>query len=241
MVASMRKMILGLAALAATALPANAADRRFPITDFDRIVVEGPYVVRVVTGRTTSAMAEGTTAALDRLSLDVNGQTLRIRRTSGAVGWTTRSSAQEGTPVIEVTTRNLRSVRLIGPANVEIDRVQGLRVDLVVQGSGRLRVQEAAADNLSIGLAGSGIIELDGEVESLTADIQGTGNVAASGLTAENASVTAVTNGTVALNVTRAANVTALGLGQVTITGPAACNIRGANASLVSCGSGAAR
>ncbi len=241
MVASMRTLILGLAALAATAVPANAADRRFPITDFDRIVVEGPYVVRVVTGRTTSAMAEGTTAALDRLSLDVNGQTLRIRRTSGAVGWTARSGAQEGTPVIEVTTRNLRSVRLIGPANVEIDRVQGLRVDLVVQGSGRLRVEEAAADNLSIGLAGSGIIELDGEVESLTADIQGTGNVAASGLTAENASVTAVTNGTVALNVTRAANVTALGLGQVTITGPAACNIRGANASLVSCGSGAPR
>ena len=36
-------------------LPAAAAERRFAVTDFDRVVVEGPYQVRLATGRTTSA------------------------------------------------------------------------------------------------------------------------------------------------------------------------------------------
>jgi hypothetical protein len=34
----------------ALALPAAAAERRYPITDFDRIVVEGPFIVRLTTG-----------------------------------------------------------------------------------------------------------------------------------------------------------------------------------------------
>ena len=49
----MIRILLALLALAALAAPAAAADRRYSVTDFDRVIVEGPYVVRLVVGRTS--------------------------------------------------------------------------------------------------------------------------------------------------------------------------------------------
>jgi len=73
-------MRLLLAALIfATSVPAVAAERRYSITDFNRVEVDGPYQVTLTTGGSSSARATGSSAALDRLSIEVMGQTLRIR------------------------------------------------------------------------------------------------------------------------------------------------------------------
>ena len=233
MVWTMTRILLAFAALAAAAAPAPAAERRYSVTDFERVVVEGPYVVRLSAGRASTATASGSQAALDRVSIDVSGQTLRIRRNRNQWGGT--PGAQEGPLEIALTTRTLRSARVIGPGRLELDRIEGLRVDLVVEGSGTLRVAEVEADNLSLGLAGSGRIELAGAVESLTADVQGTGDVAAAALEAQSARITTTTTGTVALAVRGQVEVNALGLGEVRIIGTPACTLRGPNASLVSC------
>jgi hypothetical protein len=227
--------LLGLFALAA---PAVAADRRYPVTDFDRIVVEGPYVVRVVIGRTTNASANGSQDALDRLSIDVSGTTLRIRRNTQ---WAGTPSAQPGVLTIALTTRNLRSVRLVGPASFEVDGVRGQRVDLTVEGSGRLRAGNIAADTLQLGLRGAGRLELAGRAGILRADIQGTGELIAPGLTADNATLMTTTMGNVSLAARTSASVTANGLGEVVITGRPACTVRGQGAGQVRCGVPAAR
>jgi len=234
MVSAMTRWLATIAVLAAAA-PAAAAERRFPVTDFDRVVVEGPYIVRLVTGPASSATASGGQAALDRLSLDVNGQTLRIRRSRSS--WGGNPGAQEGPLTIELATRTLRSARLIGPGRLEVDRARGLRVDLIVEGSGFLRAGSVEADNLSLGLAGSGRLEVGGRAETMTADVQGTGDLDASTLAAEDVSITTTTTGTVAARAADSANVNALGLGEVTILGRPACTVRGPNAELVRCGS----
>ncbi len=235
MVPVMVRTILAAAAMLAAAAPAAAAERRYSVSDFDRIVVEGPYIVRLTAGRSSSAVARGTQAALDRASIDVSGGTLRIRRNRAF--WGGNPGAQEGPLEIELTTRAIRSARLIGPARVEVDRVEGLRVDLIVEGSGTLRATNVEADNLSLGLAGAGRIEVAGTAETMTADIQGTGDVDGSALRVENAAITTTTTGTVTAAVADEATVTALGLGEVVILGRPACNIRGPNAPLVRCGS----
>src|SRR5688500_12397296 len=235
MVPAMIRSLTAVALLLAAAAPAAAAaERRYSVTDFDRIVVEGPYIVRLAVGRSTSAVASGSQGALDRMTIDVTGQTLRIRRNRSAWGGT--SGAQQGPVTVELVTRNLRSARLIGPASLEIDRVEGLRVDLIVEGSGRLRAANVEADNLSLGLAGSGRLEIAGTAEVLNADIQGTGDVDASALRAGTATVTVGTTGEVALQVERTATVNAYGVGTVTVAGAAACTVRGPSADLVRCG-----
>lgn len=234
----MKRFLLTIAAMAAAATPAAAEQRRFAVTDFDRVVVEGPYVVRLVTGRPSAATASGHRGALDRLALDVTGQTLRIRRNRNQwVG----SSGVQGPVMIELATRTLRSARLIGPSELTIDRVAGLRVDLSVEGSGRMNVAGISADNLVFGLFGSGRLELAGRSGTVRADIQGSGDVVAAELRAETLTVTSATSGNVALAAVRSATVNALGLGTITVAGRPACTVRGPGAELVRCGATTAR
>jgi Putative auto-transporter adhesin, head GIN domain len=235
----MTRTLLALFALGAAATPAAAADRRYSVTDFDRVTIEGPYVVRLTTGRASTARATGSQAALDRVAIDVQGQTLRIRR--GRSPWSAEPGAQEAPLTIELTTRTLRAVRLAGPGNVEVDGIEGLRVDLAVVGSGRLRAVNIAADTLALGLLGSGRLELAGTAETLSAELHGTGEVEGSELRAENATIVADTMGNVTLTASETANVNALGLGRVTILGRPDCTVRGDGAGQVRCGVAADR
>lgn len=233
----MIRIMLALLGIAALAAPAAAADRRYAVGDFDRMIVEGPYAVRLVLGAPSSAIASGTTDALDRVTIDVQGQTLRIRRNRQA--WGGRPGADAGPVTIRLATRNLRSARLIGPALLEVDGVRGLNVELSVEGSGRIRAANVAADNLSLALLGSGGLDVAGTAKALRGDFQGTGNVEAARLIAQNATIRTTSVGTIALTVNGPASVTANGLGDVAILGRAACTVTGLGAAQVRCGAGA--
>jgi len=229
----MIRILPAFCALAGLAAPAGAADRNYSVTDFDRVVVEGPYAVQLTIGGPSRAVASGTQDALDRITVDVQGQTLRIRRNRSAWGGT--PGADVGPVTIRLATRALRSARLIGPAILEVDGVRGLAVLFSVEGSGRIRATNIAADTLSLGLLGSGGLDLSGTAKALTADFQGTGTVEASRLIAQNARVTTTTVGTVALTVNGPAAVTANGLGDVAIFGRPACTVTGLGAAQVRC------
>ena len=93
----------------------------------------------------------------------------------------------------------------------------------MVEGSGTLRATRVAADALSLGLLGAGSLEVAGTAKTLRGQFQGTGSVAAASLAADTATVTTNTVGSVALRVSGRAEVTAYGLGIVTIAGSPAC------------------
>jgi hypothetical protein len=230
----MTRLIPALLALTAFATPASAADRPYPVADFDRLVVEGPYRVHLVVGRATTARANGTRDGLDRVSIETNGQTLRIRPQRNA--WGADAGDDPGPVTIELTTRTLRSARLLGPAILDGEGASGLNVEFMVQGSGTLRATRVAADALSLGLLGAGSLELAGTAKTLRGQFQGTGNVAGAGLAADAATITANTAGDVALQVNGRAEIAAYGLGTVIISGNPACVLTGPGASQVSCG-----
>ncbi|HEY0114462.1 MAG TPA: head GIN domain-containing protein [Allosphingosinicella sp.] len=230
----MHRILLTLAALVGLAAPAGASDRRYAVSDFERVVVEGPYSVRLVIGRTTSVVASGSQQALEGVTIDVQGTTLRIRRNRNAWGGYPGRPPEPVT--VMLTTRNLRSARMIGTGSLDVQGARGLRVDLSVEGSGRLRASALDADNLSLGVRGSGTLALQGTAETLTADIQGSGSLDGAGLSAETATIFAATTGDISLSARRAATVTANGVGGIVIAGNAACTLRGPGASEVRCG-----
>ena len=232
----MIRIMATLLALLAFATPASAIDRRLSVTDFDRVIVEGPYRVSLVVGQPSSATISGSLAALDRVTVDVQGQTLRIRRNRSA--WGGAPGADAGPVTVVLTTRRLRSARLIGPAQLDLQgAVGGLNVEFVVEGSGTLRAANVAADNLSLGLLGSGRLELGGSVGVLRGNFQGTGTVDASGLTSRSATVTNTTSGDVLLAVRGPAAITNNGAGNVRVSGAPVCTIDGLNAAQVACAS----
>lgn len=225
---------LALLCLALVAAPASAAERRYSVTDFDRIEVDGPYVVRLITGRASTAVATGPQGGIDRLTVEVSGQTLRIRRNRGA--WAGNARGQQGQVEIAVTTRTLRGARLIGPARLTVDRLTGLRGDLNVEGSGELIAGGVATDNLTLRLVGSGRLEVSGRTGRLNALFEGSGNADASRLLAQDAVVATTSFGTIALSAVRSARITANGRGEVTVAGRPACTVLGNSADLVRCG-----
>lgn len=230
----MHRSLVAIAALAGFIPSAEAADRRYAVSDFERVVVEGPYSVRLAVGRSSSAVASGSQQALEGVTVDVQGTTLRIRRNRSAWGGFPGRPAEPATIVL--TTRNLRSARLLGTGSLVVEGARGLRLDFSVEGSGRISASAVDADNLSLGIRGSGSLELQGTAEILTADIQGSGSLQGSGLSAETATIFAATSGDIVLSARRAATVTANGLGSVVVDGQPACTVRGPAASEVRCG-----
>ncbi len=230
-----RTLPLALIALAAAA-PAGGAERTYSITDFDRVQVDGPYRVTLTTGRSSAARAEGSAEALDHVSVDVQGGTLRVRRNRSA--WGSYPGAGSGPVTIALTTRDLRNAAVVGSGSLDIDRAKGLRVDLSVSGSGRLTVAAVEADNLIVGLLGGGRITIAGRARQLKATVQGSGDLAAAGLSADDAQIASDTAGNVAVAVARTAKVTATGAGNVEIIGAPVCTVEAKGSGQVLCGGG---
>ena len=233
----MTRLLAALLALTAFAAPASAEDRRYAIQDFDRLIAEGPYIVHLVTGTATTAIAHGSREALDRMSLDVQGQMLRIRRNRGT--WTGGSGGEAGIVTIDLVTRSLRSARLIGPVRLDAENVRGLQIEFSVEGSGTLHATRVNADALSLALLGSGRLEVSGTARTLAGNFQGSGDLAAPGLVAHGATLASTTSGTVAVTVNGPATVTNGGVGNVRVFGHPVCTINGSAADQVHCGGAA--
>src|SRR5437764_627351 len=108
------------AALIAFAAPANGATRNFGITSFTRIRVDGPFKVSLATGVAPYARATGASqAALDRIAVDVQGDTLVIH--SNVSSWTAYPGQDAGPVEVSVGTHDLTNAWLNGAGSLTID------------------------------------------------------------------------------------------------------------------------
>lgn len=230
-----RTMFAALFALLAAAAPAAAAERRYTVTDFDRVQIDGPFSVKLVTGKASSARSVGSNAAIERVTIDVQGRTLRIRPNRS--GWGGYPGEKAGAVTIEITTQALRGAAVTGSSRLAIDKVRAMRFDLALSGSGEIAVAALEADTLILGLLGSGRISAAGAVKQLRATVQGSGDFEASGLTAGTADINADTSGIVTLTVERAAKIISTGPGDTSIGGSPACTVQELGSGRVTCGS----
>jgi Putative auto-transporter adhesin, head GIN domain len=228
----MRIISAALALVAATS--AQAAERRYTVTDFDKIQLDGPFQVSLVTGKPPTARATGAQRALDLVSLDMQGRTLRIRRDRSASGGYPGESV--GPLKIELSTHGLRTGIVSGSGSLSIDKAKAMRFEAALSGSGSLRIDSIEADTLFVTMLGSGKVQLGGKAKDLRATVQGTGDLDAGALTAVDAQITSETSGSIQAAVSRTAKVTALGTGDVDVTGSADCTIKALGSGRVACG-----
>lgn len=225
--------MLALMALSAPAA-VLAEERRLTVTDFDRVQVDGPFEVILATGRPNAATVSGTGQAVDRVSVDVQGRTLRIRPNRSAWGGYPKEGV--GPVKIVLATHDLRSAAVNGSGSISIDKAKAMRFDVSVSGSGSVAFGTIEADSLIVGLLGSGRIAVAGKVKTLRATIQGSGDFDGSALAVEDAEINADTSGEIGVAVRRAAKVTATGAGNVEIKGSPACTVKALGSGRVLCG-----
>jgi len=227
----MRIFLLAVPFLAIAA-PAGAATRNFGITSFTKVRVDGPFSVTLKTGVAPFARASGSAAALDRVSIDVEGDTLVVH--SNVSSWGGYPGQDSGPVQVEVGTHDLSAAWLNGPGTLSIDRVKGLKFGLSVQGSGAGEIGNADVDQLVINVMGTAAARLAGRAGKVTAVIRGISTLDASSLASKDASLGAQGAATISANVSDSVTVDANGPATVRLTGGPACTLRVSGSANVS-------
>src|SRR5256885_4502530 len=185
----MRTFILALCTSLALAAPAGAATRNFGVTGFTKIRVDGPYKVSLATGVAPFARATGSGPALDRLTVEVRGDTLVVQANKS--GWGGYPGSNPGPVEVSVGTHELSNAWVNGAGALLIDRIGGLGFALSVQGSGRAAIGSANADQLNVSLVGTASARLIRRAKKLTALVRGLSALDAPGPAATHASIRA--------------------------------------------------
>lgn len=225
-----------LAALLASAhiWPAQAAERSYTVTSFDRLRVDGPFRIEVTSGRGSSARAIGDPRAIDGVSIRVEGRTMIVRRDTSA--WGGMPGAPRGTVTIALGTQNLTSIWVSGAGSVAVDRMKGGKLDLAVDGPGRIDLAAVSADWLGVAISGSGGMRIGGTTSDMRVAMRGSGDLDATALTASDAEIVTEGSGAVRLNARRAAKVTSTGAATVEVAGDIGCTVKNLGSGVVNCG-----
>ena len=241
----MRRFLLpASAAIALTAAGCNAArseepgpsvNRSYQVGAFDQIEVAGHYEVRVTTGSAPSVRASGPDKAIDKMVVEVEGNTLKIhpRKKRGFnLGW-----SRDHKVTLEVTVPALRGAEINGSGDVRVDKVSGDHFEGGIAGSGALALGQVQVASLSLGIAGSGEAKLgQGKAGRVDYEIAGSGDIDGGGLAAERARVSIAGSGHVVANASAMADIDIAGSGDVRVTGGAKCNVSKAGSGNVECG-----
>lgn len=231
----MRTLLLILAAASALPVPAAAADRTVVVTSFTRLRIDGPFVVEVRTGASPAARASGDAAAIERVDISQNGDTLIVRM--GGKGWGERPGAKATAPVrIMLATPRLEGVAGGAGADVRVGAMKGTRVDLMLTGAGKLDVARVDADQLVATVVGTGALAAAGKAVRARLMVNGPGTIAAPGLVADDLVTRVEGAGEVTAAARFTAQVTSTGLGKVTVLGKPKCQVRAPGGGPVACG-----
>lgn len=219
------RRIVPLCLLLALAAPAHAGERRFMLSGFDRVRVDGPFEVTVTSGQSPGAVAVGDTRALDGVSVRLNGTTLVI--SPGVNAWGGDPRAPRSYAAIRITAAALRGVMVTGSGKVSVDRLSGQRIEIGLTGAGALDVYQVEGDRLSATVLGTGRLRLAGRVLDASFQTSGAPEVEATDLSAGTLTVNAQSAGNASFRARSAARVTALGQGSISVAGNAKCTVSG--------------
>ncbi|MFO1241503.1 MAG: head GIN domain-containing protein [Sphingomonadaceae bacterium] len=213
---------------------AVAAEKRYAISDFDRVQVFGPFNVTIQPGRATSVTATGDLQALDIVSVTSSGGILTIQTLTRA-----RSSwKEEPHPAakILVVLPQLKGVRLLGSGSVAVAELRGIATNITLNGGGLISIAKLTSDAADVYLSGSGRISLGGSAKNISIKVSGSGDIDSSMLSASDLKIESGTSGRVVAKALRTADIKQTGPGEVHVNGSPSCLVENSGAGTVDCG-----
>ncbi|MDB5697126.1 MAG: hypothetical protein JWN21_2669 [Sphingomonas bacterium] len=224
-------------ALLAVAAAAPAAQRKVQITSFERMRVEGPFQVAVITGRSPTATISGDPRRLERVDVRVDGRTLVIRTPAGLAREERGAESGPSAPIqIMLGTPTLTSATAIGGGALTIAGGRVPRLDLSVAGAGSIAFASAEVEQVNATVIGNGQITLAGRAARARLLINGAGRIDADGLEAGELIVRMDGPGEATARARFIADVTNTGLGRVTVAGAPKCTVKNVAGGPVECG-----
>lgn len=219
----MRIFLLAAAALLIAA-PASAETRNFGVSGFTKIRLKAPVRVHLATGVAPFARGTGSSAALQNISIRVESGVLTIGTNQSS--WGGYPGKNAGPAEVFIGTHEIESVSLTGAGTIDIDRVKGLDFLLTVQGAGDARIAQVEVDQLTLGVAGTGMISVAGRAKMLDAAIRGSSALEAGSLTVKDMKLVVDGAGSAAATVTNSVKVAGAGSGEIAFAGNPSCQLK---------------
>ncbi len=223
------------ALLAATSLATGAlaapAERRFPVTGFEKVSASGSENITITTGKAASVVATGPQERLDNLDIRVDGSTLRIDHKKNS-NWNWGSGDQVQ---ITITMPALTGLHASGSGDILADSGSGPAFEGSLSGSGNLKIGRITSPQVTLRTSGSGDIMAAGQCTNAKVSISGSGDMMLAGLACTNVDIAISGSGDVAAHATGDANIRISGSGDVKITGGARCTSRTSGSGDVAC------
>ena len=209
----------------------STGQRDFQVGEFHKIGLVGSHDVVVTVGGPLSVRAEGDTAALERLEIQVENGELQIG--SRRDGWFSRN---HGNVTVHVSVPSLDAAAIAGSGNLRVDRAEADSFAVSIAGSGDMEIGALRARSANFEIAGSGGVRAAGNVEEADISIAGSGNASLEALEARRASVSVAGSGDVSLRATEAVDGSLMGSGDLTVHGSARCSVDKLGSGDVRCG-----
>lgn len=218
------RIIAFLLALGAVAAPAHAQDeRRYSVTDFDKVRIDGGFRVEMVTDRSPFAIASGPYAAIEGVKVRVEGRTLIV--SANRDNWAGTAEQRRQPVVIRIGGHDLKKAYVNGSGYLSVDRVEGASFSLSVQGTGRATVEEIEVDSFDLLLNGAASARVGGDVEDSKIALLGLSALDADTFDTDRLDLVVDGPGRVTLGRAGDAKVRASGTGEVTLGGRPTCTL----------------
>src|SRR4029079_12773983 len=120
------------------------------------------------------ARASGSSAALDRVLVEVRGDKIVVQSNPS---WGGYPGADPGPVEVTLGTHDLTNASLIGSGSLAIDRVKSQKFALTIQGSGSSEIANIATDQLNVSLEGTANAKVSGRAGKSTALVPGVSTV----------------------------------------------------------------
>ncbi len=198
---------------------------------FEGVTLAGPDNIVFTTGEGFSIRAEGDAEAIEHLRYKISGDEIKIGRDSDGLSWSDSAKA-----TIHVSAPSLKSAKLAGSGNIDIDAMTSDSATLSIAGSGDIRVARIETASLRSKIAGSGSLTVAGTAQSVDVSVAGSGDIKGKDLKADDASISVAGSGDVELSSDGSVDAKVMGSGDVRIHGDAKCKSRAMGSGEINCG-----
>ena len=198
---------------------------------FEGVTLAGPDNIVFTTGDDYSIRAEGDPEAIEQLRYKISDDQIKIGREGKDMSW-----SDKGKATIFVTAPSLKSAKLAGSGDIEIDAMTTDSTKLSIAGSGNIRVAKVDTASLSSKIAGSGNLVMAGNADTIDISVAGSGDVSGKDLKADSVDISVAGSGDVELSSDGSVNAKVMGSGNVRIHGDAKCKSRAAGSANITCG-----
>jgi hypothetical protein len=160
------------------------------VDDFKVVKLKINAHVFLKQGNTNEVKINAPEKVKDEIVTDVEGETLTIKYKNLKSWKSIKKLIPEKGINIYVTMKEVEGLAVAGSGDISADgAIEGDDLVLKISGSGDIIIPKLMADELSIGIAGSGNVKIGGEADDLTISIAGSGDINAGSLDVDDAYV----------------------------------------------------